>query len=125
MGAILLVTIPAAAQEKRSFEVHVSGAAIYDSNAAGASKARAAARGLVQEEMEFRPSINASLVLPFDDHVFFLDTQAGYEFHSRNKRLESERIRQEERRVGKEGVSTCRYLWWTVHSKKKKNTKKK
>src|SRR3546814_1058866 len=72
--------------------VHVSGAAIYDSNAAGASKARAAARGLVQEEMEFRPSINASLVLPFDDHVFFLDTQAGYEFHSRNKRLESERI---------------------------------
>src|SRR3546814_17587341 len=42
--------------------------------------------------MEFRPSINASLVLPFDDHVFFLDTQAGYEFHSRNKRLESERI---------------------------------
>src|SRR3546814_4954184 len=55
MGAILLVTIPAAAQEKRSFEVHVSGAAIYDSNAAGASKARAAARGLVQEEMEFRP----------------------------------------------------------------------
>src|SRR3546814_8100070 len=96
MGAILLVTIPAAAQEKRSFEVHVSGAAIYDSNAAGASKARAAARGLVQEEMEFRPSINASLVLPFDDHVFFLDTQAGYEFHSRNKRLESERIRSEE-----------------------------
>src|SRR3546814_17690749 len=42
--------------------------------------------------MEFRPSIDANLVLPFDDHVFFLDTQAGYEFHSRNKRLESERI---------------------------------
>src|SRR3546814_9591466 len=37
-------------------------------------------------------SINASLVLPFDDHVFFLDTQAGYEFHSRNKRMESERL---------------------------------
>src|SRR3546814_16867938 len=92
MGATLLVTIPAAAQEKRSFEVHVSRAAIYDSNAAGASKARAAARGLVQEEMEFRPSINASLVLPFDDPVFFLDTQAGYEFHSRHTRLESERI---------------------------------
>src|SRR3546814_16001255 len=99
MGAILLVTIPAAAQEKRSFEVHVSGAAIYDSNAAGASKVRAAARGLVQEEMEFRPSINANLVLPFDDHVFFLDTQA----------------RSEERRVGKECVSTCRSGWSPYH----------
>src|SRR3546814_14385830 len=91
MGAILLVTIPAAAQEKRSFEVHVSGAAIYDSNAAGASKARAAARGLVQAEMEFRPSINARLLLPFADPVFFLDTQPGYAFHSPNNSIETER----------------------------------
>src|SRR3546814_13006326 len=88
MGAILLVTIPAAAQEKRSFEVHVSGAAIYDSNAAGASTARAAARGRVQEEMEFLPSINASLVMPFDDPAFFLDTHAGSEFHPRTHCLE-------------------------------------
>src|SRR3546814_16042563 len=28
--------------------------------------------------------------------------------------------RSEERRLGKECVSTCRYRWWPVHSKKKK-----
>src|SRR3546814_17386679 len=28
--------------------------------------------------------------------------------------------RSEERRVGQECVSTCRYRWWRVHSKKKK-----
>src|SRR3546814_20489479 len=87
MGAILLVTIPAAAQEKRSFEVHVSGAAIYDSNADGASKARAAARGLVEEELDFRPAINASLVLPFAEHVFFLDTPRTEELREGQKRF--------------------------------------
>src|SRR3546814_12277332 len=30
--------------------------------------------------------------------------------------------RSEERRVGKEGVSTCRFRWWPVHEKKKKST---
>src|SRR3546814_11062152 len=30
--------------------------------------------------------------------------------------------RSEERRVGKEWVSTCRYWWWPYHEKKKKNT---
>src|SRR3546814_11912669 len=28
--------------------------------------------------------------------------------------------RSEERRVGKEGVSTCRYRWWPYHKTKKK-----
>src|SRR3546814_17710856 len=32
--------------------------------------------------------------------------------------------RSEERRVGKEGVSTCRTRWWPFHSKKKKNKEK-
>src|SRR3546814_16254003 len=32
-------------------------------------------------------------------------------------------VRSEERRVGKECVSTCRYGWSTVHLKKKANTK--
>src|SRR3546814_15191730 len=31
-------------------------------------------------------------------------------------------VRSEERRVGKEGVSTVRSLWWRPHSKKKKET---
>jgi hypothetical protein len=83
---------PALAQEERSLDVQLSGTATYDSNAARSGKAQAAARGLVQEEGEFRPSVSAALVLPFDQHGFFLDTQAGYEFHTRNKRLESERI---------------------------------
>src|SRR3546814_20102849 len=33
------------------------------------------------------------------------------------------RMRSEERRVGKEGVSTCRSRWWRYHSKKKKDNK--
>src|SRR3546814_14367988 len=32
--------------------------------------------------------------------------------------------RSEERRVGKEGVSTCRSRWWPSDSKKNKNTEK-
>src|SRR3546814_19404226 len=31
-----------------------------------------------------------------------------------------QQARSEERRVGKEGDSTCVYRWWTCHSKKKK-----
>src|SRR3546814_12911967 len=31
-------------------------------------------------------------------------------------------VRSEERRVGEEGVSTCRSRWWQSQSKKKKNT---
>ena len=78
--------------EERSLELRVSASAFYDSNAARSSRVQAAARGLAREEMEFRPSANAALVLPFDQHAFFADSQVGYEFHSRNKRLESERI---------------------------------
>src|SRR3546814_19683634 len=34
-------------------------------------------------------------------------------------------VRSEERRVGKECVSTCRSGWWPYHSKKKKNNIKR
>src|SRR3546814_16954030 len=33
-------------------------------------------------------------------------------------------MRSEERRVGKERVSTCRYVWSSVHEKKKKTEQK-
>lgn len=82
----------AAARDTRSLEVRLRGSAVYDGNAARSGSAQAAARGLVREEMEFRPSIAASLVLPFDSHALFADADVGYEFHSRNKQLESERI---------------------------------
>src|SRR3546814_10957511 len=42
-----------------------------------------------------------------------VDEKLGYEASS------------EERRVGKEGVSTCRFRWSPNHSKKKKKIKKK
>src|SRR3546814_11863032 len=32
--------------------------------------------------------------------------------------------RSEQRRVGKAGVSTCRYRWWRYHSKKKTSTRR-
>ena len=79
-------------REKRSMDVQVSASVVYDSNAARSSKAQAAIRGLARAEVEYRPSLNATVILPFDQHAFFADSQVGYEFHSRNKRLESERL---------------------------------
>src|SRR3546814_20353380 len=38
-----------------------------------------------------------------------------------NGKLEIAQRRSEERRVGKEGVSTCRSRWWPYHEKKNKN----
>jgi hypothetical protein len=73
-------------------DVRVSGTVVHDSNAARSGRAQAAARGLAWNEMEFRPSATVSVVLPLDYSSIFADTQVGYEFHSRNKRLESERI---------------------------------
>src|SRR3546814_16740488 len=46
-------------------------------------------------------------------------------FHA-GTRLDGDRtVRSEERRVGKECVSTCRSRWSPYHEKKKKNTEKK
>lgn len=94
LAVIVCAASPALAQgrEERSLEIRVSGGAVYDSNAARSNSVQAAARGLAQAEMEYRPSVNAALVLPVDQHAFFLDADVGYEFHSKNKRLESERI---------------------------------
>lgn len=93
-ASLVCAAAPVAGQEReeRSLDVRLSGTAVYDSNAARSGKAQAAARGLAQHEMEFRPSASASVILPFDKNTLFADTQVGYEFHSRNKRLESERI---------------------------------
>src|SRR3546814_17864533 len=43
------------------------------------------------------------------------------EFTPIKKGSKVERVRSEERRVGKEGVSTCRSRWSPAHSKTKKN----
>src|SRR5688572_15117522 len=91
-GALsLCAAVPAAGQEReeRSLDVRVSGTVVHDSNAARSGRAQAAARGLARNEMEFRPSATVSVVLPLDYSSIFADTQVGYEFHSRNKRLES------------------------------------
>src|SRR3546814_19926209 len=45
---------------------------------------------------------------------------AGPEFHDAEDRMR--RRRSEERRVGKECVSTCRYRWSPYHYKKKNRT---
>lgn len=95
LGALLMCmgqTARGQDSEKRSMDVQVNASVVYDSNAARSSKAQAATRGLARAEFEYRPSLNATVVLPFDQHAFFADSQVGYEFHSRNKRLESERI---------------------------------
>src|SRR3546814_20982664 len=41
--------------------------------------------------------------------------QAQRRLGARVSLLELHRVRSEERRVGKEGVSTCRSRWWPVH----------
>lgn len=92
LSAPALAQEGASGKEERALNLKLHGSAVYDSNAARSSGAQAAVRGLAREEMEFRPSVTAALVLPFNQHAFFGDADVGYEFHSRNKKLESERI---------------------------------
>lgn len=92
VSAPVLAQQGASGKEERVLELRLRGSAIYDSNAARSGRTQAAVRGLAQEEMEFRPSVTAAVNLPVDQHAFFADADVGYEFHSRNKRLESERI---------------------------------
>src|SRR3546814_15825272 len=49
----------------------------------------------------------------------------GGDAHQRNRQDETDNEnRSEERRVGKECVSTCRYRWWPYHENKKKTRKR-
>src|SRR3546814_20266188 len=71
-----------------------------------------------QEKGEYRPTHADGERHEICDHGLFLLARALAEFG-----LEQQCVRSEERRVGKECVSTCRFRWSPFHSKK--NNKKK
>lgn len=64
----------------------------HDSNVANAGAARAAARNLVQAEQIVSPLATFTLKRNLGSHKLELRAAGGYDFHSRNKRLNSERI---------------------------------
>src|SRR3546814_11727617 len=68
----------------------------------------AASLGYARSEMEVRSGPFAALGISGPTEV----AQLGAEWKF---------LRSEERRVGKECVSTCRYRWLTTHKKKKRN----
>src|SRR3546814_14500616 len=76
------------------------------------------AEALLNDGVELYLSLNAgNLEYPFDDPVI---NQAIVRNWGIRRRVN---LRSEERRVGKECVSTCRSRWSPYHSKKKKRYK--
>jgi hypothetical protein len=81
---------PASAQ--RRLDLGVSATILYDSNVARSSRAQAAQRGLVREDVRFTPAATLDLLVPVGRHELFAEGLAGYDFYARNERLDRERI---------------------------------
>ncbi|MCE7798529.1 outer membrane beta-barrel protein [Sphingobium sufflavum] len=92
---MLLVAAPAMAQggtDGRRIDIKASVDVRHDSNAARASEANAAARGLVQADERVAPSLNFDLSVPLGPHKASLAGEVGYTFYRRNTQLNRERI---------------------------------
>ncbi len=83
-------TAPASAQ--RRLDLGITGTAVYDSNIARASRALAAARGIVREDVRFTPAATLDVLVPVGRHALFATALAGYDFHARNHQLDRERL---------------------------------
>lgn len=66
--------------------------ALYDSNVARSSAARAAIAGLVREDVVITPVLDVDITLPFGRNTLTMNGGAGYDFNVRNTRRNSERI---------------------------------
>ncbi|MCP9222072.1 outer membrane beta-barrel protein [Erythrobacter sp. LQ02-29] len=64
----------------------------HDSNVANSSDERTAQRGLVKAEQIISPAATIALRRAFGPHSVQLSGYVGYDFHTRNTRLDSERI---------------------------------
>src|SRR3546814_19096170 len=81
---------------------------------------------LIEVEGFLRGRVQAALAAGIDRRRIVLDPGYGFgKTPEQNYRLlrklrDVDSGRSEERRVGKECVSRCRYRWWPYHEKKKK-----
>lgn len=80
-----------AGRQARKVEFQLNGAVEHDTNITRTTRALAAAQGLVREDTIFTPTLNVDLLAPVGRQAVFLRGSAGYLFHARNKRLDSDR----------------------------------
>lgn len=76
----------------RQIELNLSNKLTYDSNVARSSDTGATARGIRKQDFYYSPALEANIALPTPAAVLTLTGSVGYEFYSRNKRLDRERL---------------------------------
>jgi hypothetical protein len=87
----LAVWAPAQAQE-RPLAITLSADVEHHDNAARASAAQAALRGLERSDTIFRPAIGITLQKTAGLATFDLDANLGYDFYARNTQLNREHL---------------------------------
>ncbi|KAA9013031.1 outer membrane beta-barrel protein [Sphingobium limneticum] len=94
LGAMAsLVASRALAQEGKRLEFDLGADMLYDSNVARGSEQAAIARGIKPEDVRFSPRVGVTLNQSFGPHAATLVGTAGYDFYSRNERLNRERLK--------------------------------
>lgn len=89
--------VPASAQMlptvtgERQLHANVTVATIYDNNFARSSQVLAAQRGIKQNEVTLRPSVNVDIVQPLGRQIVYLKGGGGYDFHRENAQLDRAR----------------------------------
>jgi Putative beta-barrel porin 2 len=72
--------------------VQIQFSATYNSDITASSAAIAKERGLTQADEIYGPAINLNYIHPLGPYSFFLEGQAGYDFHQNNSILDRERV---------------------------------
>lgn len=88
------VTPDAMAQgrQPRRVDVQLQGQVEHDTNLIRTTRALAAAQGLSLADTVYAPTLNIDLLLPLGRQAVFARGSAGYMFHERNRRLDTERF---------------------------------
>src|SRR3546814_12375538 len=81
------------------------------------------ASGITKLETQAEPARRTSVVVKAADLHVLIARVRKYLSSAVDTRIIDHHNRSEERRVGKEGVNTCRTRWSLLHEKKKTNTK--
>ena len=76
----------------RAVSLDLAGDVIYDSNILGARQGTEGLRGVSKDDIILRPSLEALITLPAGPVQLGLNGSLGYNFHTENKQLDSERI---------------------------------
>ncbi len=83
---------PAGDSTGRQSDITFSVTARHDSNVARSSEERAAIRGVERSDQRLTPTVSFDIIQPIGRHSASISGVLGYDFHSRNSRLDSERI---------------------------------